>query len=186
MKNNILTAAAVLLAGLSGFSFAGGPALSGLNLLASDRQQAAPVPAAVPAPEIAKSRQENWRHVRLVAADGTVVTVDYSVLDLVGSVIAAPVWVNVEGRNLGNVRVVLLNYYAFQNGPLKLQDTQQTDLKYAGGTRFTGQFQKVLMSEGTYMYGGNLFRQELSVVVNGKWLRDPISNTNNFKFQMVR
>jgi len=100
-------------------------------------------------------------------------------------VIAAPVWVNVEGRNLGNVRVVLMNYYVTP-GPVMLHDTQQMDLQYAGGIRFSGQFQKVLMSEGTYMYGGNLYRQELAVVADGKWLRDPVSNTSNFKFQLVR
>lgn len=144
---------------------------------------------AVPAPTALRGLKEGWRHVKFTAADGTGITVDYSVQDLTGSVIAAPVWINVSGgnfNNVGNVRVVLMNYYFFPNGPVKLHDTQQLDLKYSGGPRFTGQFQKVLMSEGTYMYGGNIFRQELAVVVDGKWLRDPVSNTNNFKFQLVR
>lgn len=153
-----------------------------------------PVPAqaqvlpAVPAPAAAKSQKENWKHVRLTAADGTAITVDYTVQDLAGSVIASPVWINVSGRDfnkVGNVRVLLINYY-LTSGPIQLEDTQQLDLKYAGGSRFTGQLQKVLMSEGTYMYGGNIFRQELAVVVDGKWLRDPVSGTNNFKFQLAR
>lgn len=149
--------------------------------------QARVLPAA-PAPEAAENRKENWKHVQLTAADGTSITVDYLVQDLAGSVIAAPVWVNVSGRNfnnVGNVRVLLINYY-LTSGPIQLEDTQQLDLKYSGGYRFTGQLQKVLMSEGTYMYGGNIFRQELAVVVDGKWLRDPVSNTSNFKFQLVR
>lgn len=179
--NNKVLSAVVLLLGLSGVSFAvGSAALAGMQM---------PSEAQVPfvsAPETVKSEKDAWKHVSLVAADGTRITVDYSVLDLGGSVIATPVWVNVEGANAGKVRVVLMNYYFFPNGSLKLRDTQQIDLKYAGGSRFTGELQKVLLSEGTYMYGGNLFRQELAVMVNGQWLRDPISNTNNFKFQLVR
>ncbi len=179
MRKQLLASLMVL--GFSGGVYAGGA----MDQLAPSSAEGVPAAASVPAPKAVKEEKDVWKHVKLTASDGTRITVDYSVLDLAGSVIAAPVWVNVEGGKLGNVRVVLMNYYVTQ-GPVMLHDTQQIDLKYSGGVRFTGQFQKVLMSEGTYMYGGNLYRQELAVVADGKWLRDPVSNTSNFKFQLVR
>ena len=137
--NKKIFSAVMLLLGLSGVSFSAGSAV-----LAGMAVPAARMPA-VPAPEAVKSGKEAWKHIRLAATDGTVITIDYSVLDLVGSVIAAPVWVNVEGVNPVSVRVVLMNYYFFPNGPL----SEAVNVQSTFPIRSTRHSTRLISSAGT-------------------------------------
>ena len=160
-----------------------------LNAVTLQSVTAVPVPGVklVPAPA-EPSVRDSWKHARLYAADGTVIAVDYSIVNLGGSIIAAPVWFNVTNKAFGSrnkIRVILINYYDNQGGPSgQVQETQQIDLTYAGGTRYTGQAQKVSLSESHVGYGYN-FRQEVAVVVDGQWLGTTQGNSHNFGFKMT-
>ncbi len=187
---NLIAVAVLMLAGypLSAQSVENQKPLD-LNAVTLGAVAAVPVPEVklVPAPAESSAR-DSWKHARLYAADGTVIAVDYSIVDLGGSIIAAPVWVNVTNKAFGSrnkIRVVLINYYDNQGGPSgQVQETQQIDLTYAGGTRYTGQAQRVSLSESHVGYGYN-FRQEVAVVVDGQWLSTTQGNSHNFGFKMT-
>ncbi|HAH32954.1 MAG TPA: hypothetical protein DCL44_11645 [Elusimicrobia bacterium] len=147
-----------------------------------------PMPAWLPPSREVSRADQDWKHARIYAADGTVIAVDYSIMGLGGSITAAPVWFNVTNKAFGSrnkIRVVLMNYYDNQGMPSgQIQETQQIDLTYTGGTRYTGQAQKVVLSESHIGYGYN-FRQEISVVVDGQWLSTTQGNSHNFPLKMT-
>ncbi len=128
----------------------------------------------------------SWKNVRLQAADGTKITIDYAPLSLGGEIIAAPLWVTVSGPRLKgseNVRAVLLTFYDSPNMAANtLKEAQELDLKF-NGQAFQAEGQRVQLSESHIGYGYN-FRQEIAVVVDGKWLADPVNGSHNFKFKM--
>ncbi|MCX5792555.1 MAG: hypothetical protein NTY45_10160 [Elusimicrobia bacterium] len=159
------------------------------NMVSLQAIKAVPVPEVkLPAVPSESGTRDSWKHVRLYAADGTVIAVDYSIVNLGGSVLAAPVWVNITNKAFGShnkVRIILINYYDNQGGPSgQVQETQQFDLTPAGGTRYTGEAQKVVLSESHVGYGYN-FRQEVAVVVDGQWLTTTQGNSHNFGFKMT-
>ncbi len=135
--------------------------------------------------EIAKGDQ-NWKNIRLQAADGTRLTIDYSPLSLGSEIIAAPLWISVAASRFNGsekVRVVLMTFYDSANiAANTLKDTQNIDLKF-NGQAFQAEGQRVQLSESHIGYGYN-FRQEIAVVVNGQWLTDPANGSHNFKFKM--
>ncbi len=127
-----------------------------------------------------------WKNIRLQAADGTRLSIDYSPLSLGSEIIAAPLWVSVAAPRFSGsekVRAVIMTYYDSSNiAANTLKDTQNIDLKF-NGQAFQAEGQRVQLSESHIGYGYN-FRQEIAVVVNGQWLTDPANGTHNFKFKM--
>lgn len=118
-----------------------------------------------------------WRHANLKAADGTEINVDYNVFRAGDAIMADPLWVNVKNPAFSGgekVRVVLIN------STVLTQSTQTLDLEHAGQGRFTARAGRVWI-----MQTEASFNQEIAVVVDGKWLTDPVSGSNNFKFRMT-
>ncbi len=130
--------------------------------------------------------EANWKHINLQAADGTRISIDYSPLSLGSEIIAAPLWVTVSRPGLTGaekVRAVIMNYYDSSNiSANTLYEKQELDLKY-NGTAFQLEGSRVELSQSHIGYGYN-FRQEIAVVVDGKWLSDPVNGSHNFKFKM--
>lgn len=132
--------------------------------------------------------QVNWRQSSFTSSDGTGIAVGYSPISLGGSIIASPVRIEVRRsyfRGTEKVRAVVMNYYDSSAMPQgQIQETQTLDLQYDGHGGFYGELSgKVLLSESHIGYGYN-FRQELAVVVDGVWLKDPLNGTSNFRFKM--
>lgn len=127
-----------------------------------------------------------WKRANLRATDGTAITVDYTPITAPNYVMANPVWVNVwlNDSSSHRIRAILTNFLVTIGGPAVVKDTQQVWLTAAGNGRYTGQFQRVLLYEGIYTYGGNLYRQELVVEKDGAMLMDPVNGTRSFRFQM--
>jgi len=127
-----------------------------------------------------------WKNIRLQAADGTRLAIDYSPLSLGSEIIEAPLWVTVAAPRFNGsekVRAVLMTYYDSANiAANTLKDTQNIDLKF-NGQAFQAEGQRVQLSESHLGYGYN-FRQEIAVVVDGQWLTDPANGSHNFKFKM--
>lgn len=130
---------------------------------------------------------QGWKHANVQAAGGEKIAVDYQLHGWAEKTIASPIWVNISAGSFnGSERIgaVLLNYYDGSGMPAgQLQSSQRLDLVYAGGGRYTAAAQPVVVSESHIGYGYN-FRQEIAVVVDGKWLVDPVSGGHNFKFGM--
>jgi hypothetical protein len=128
-----------------------------------------------------------WKRANLKAADGTIIAVDYTPITAPNYVLANPVWVNLWVNDGGahRIRAILSNFLVTSGGPAVVKETQQVWLTAAGNGRYTGQFQRVMLSEGVYTYGGRLYRQELVVEKDGAMLKDPINGTQSFKFQMT-
>ena len=128
----------------------------------------------------------NWKNVKLQAADGTRISIDYSPLSLGSEIIAAPLWITVirpGSTGAEKVRAVVMNYYDSSNMAANtLYGKQELDLKY-NGAAFQAEGQRVELSQSHIGYGYN-FRQEIAVVVDGKWLTDPVNGSHNFKFKM--
>lgn len=180
----------MLLAGAAG---AAENAVSSLEL-AAGAEIAAQAPAAAPAVNAEKSVKYDpgvtvggWKHANLKAADGTVISIDYTPITAPNYVLANPVWVNIwfSGPAPRQVTAILSNFLYVTAGPSPVKDTQQVTLYHAGGGKYTGQFQRVLLSEGVYSYGGNIYRQEIAIMKDGAWLKDPLNGTHNFKFRMT-
>jgi hypothetical protein len=152
---------------------------------------------------------DGWEHRTRTGTDGTEIKIDYfksyhpdRSYKPQNQTKASAVWVNVEIPNVTGsekVRVVLNNYETRCDGPFDRSNsapyTYIFDLRFENG-RFTGQ-----ASEGTLVrsyldlsyevtwpftihsdgYAGNQCNsQTVSVVVDGQWLVDPVSKTNDF------
>ncbi|MDA8244996.1 MAG: hypothetical protein M0025_12865 [Elusimicrobia bacterium] len=138
----------------------------------------------------------NWKNIRLAAQDGTKIVIDYAPLSLGGETIASPFWVTVVKPGMGftggeKVRAVVMTYYDTSNMAANtLYETQELDLKpvYPGSyghgpVTFQAKGQRVEILQSHIGYGYN-FRQEIAVVVDGRWLADPVNGTHNFKFKL--
>lgn len=160
-------------------------------------KEAGAIEAAIPAAGAAANAEKSvkydagvtegaWKRANLRATDGTAITVDYVPITAPNYTMANPVWVNLWLNDGGShrIRVILTNFLVTSGGPAVVKETQQVWLSPAGNGRYTGQFQRIMLSEGIYTYGGNLYRQELVVEKDGVLLKDPINGTNSFKFQM--
>lgn len=171
---------------------ASGSAVSALQAAAGGSPAAqVPAPAAAAGADKAEKYDQgvtegDWKHANLAAADGSVISIDYIPITAPDYVLANPVWVNVwfSGPAPKKVTAILSNFLYVTSGPSPVKDTEQVTLYHAGGGRYTGRFQRVLLSEGVYSYGGNIYRQELAINRDGEWLRDPVNGTHNFRFQM--
>ena len=130
----------------------------------------------------------NWKSIRLQASDGTQIVVDYSSVDLGGSMIAAPLWITVANKAFrGNekVRVTLMTYYeATVSSADAIKETKELELPY-NGSAFQMKGPNMDIYEGHHAWT-HTFRQEIAVSVNGMWLTDPVNGTHNFKFKLIR
>jgi hypothetical protein len=120
----------------------------------------------------------SWCHDYLAATDGTQIALDYQTqggFNSAGSFRVSPLWINVRSEGLGasdHVRAVLIDI----TGNLgEVVQTQQIDLSYAGPGWFTGQT--------TLDTSLNDF-QQIAVVADGAWQKDPISGGSNFEFNL--
>lgn len=141
------------------------------------------------APKSAGDRMDlPWKSLKLQAADGTRVTIDYAPMDLGGTMMANPLWITVGKAGFsGNekVRVAIMTYYeATANSADALKETKELDLPY-NGTAFQAQGPEVSIYEGHHAWT-HTFRQEIAVSVNGRWLADPVNGSHNFKFKLGR
>jgi hypothetical protein len=138
-------------------------------------------PAEVKAERSAKS-------IRLQATDGSQIVVEYTAMDLGGSVIANPFWITVTNKAFrGNeqVRVTLMTYYeATASSADALKGTEKLDLIY-NGSAFRIKGPDMSIYEGHHAWSLT-FRQEIAVSVNGLWLTDPVNGTHNFKFKLTK
>lgn len=141
---------------------------------------------------------DSWKHILLRSAENVSISLDFqehhdsffsSQNESTWS--AAPFTISVSYPGLSaqnSVRVVLMNFRRLM-GPGAARDaeqleTQQLDLEWRGGGVFsTSIFQFFpLHQEGPT--GCFDYRQELAIVISGRWLWDPISRTHNFKLDM--
>lgn len=137
-----------------------------------------------------------WNHRTLYSAAGTQIKIDFNieVEEFSGcykcnlDTRAKNLWVNIIDTDLTSndqVRIIFLNkeYSSYRNpGEFYLQ-TIELDLEFAENGRFTGPLGSLtIYSSG---YGGTFhYAQEIAIVINGEWLLDPISNTNNFSLKL--
>lgn len=151
----------------------------------AETSAAIPEPVAAPAVERQYDYQPmyNWKHSALKAADGTNIVLEFSAASLANEVIANPVNLRIynyrkfSGRE--SVRAVVLTLQD-NEGRTYLIDTKTVDLRFRYN-EFTATLRNVLMGRD-----GNAFRHEIAVVVDGKWLVDPVNGSNNFRFSMHR
>ncbi|HAH31913.1 MAG TPA: hypothetical protein DCL44_06325 [Elusimicrobia bacterium] len=197
IKNGKLIIAAAVLFGVADISFAtelksvlsqidAFQTQAGAPKLAASALSAAPSAATAVKADLGPTIS-GWKQAALKAADGTGITVDYITATTNKDVIAKTVWVNVYTGDTAahKIRVVLINYVYVVAGQSPVKEMQQVDLQPNGAGKYSARLNSVVVSEGVYTYGGNRYRQEISVVKDGVWLKDPISNSNNFKFTMT-
>lgn len=138
--------------------------------------------AVSPVPAESAARAGDIRTKSLYAADGTVIRLKYSIANQGVSMVADPVKFEVSNKAFGSgnkIRVVFINYYD-QGGPSgKIDETQQIDLTYAGGTSYTG-----CLPHGVGLAINYNNVQEIAVVVDGKWLVTTDGKSNNFPIKM--
>jgi hypothetical protein len=120
-----------------------------------------------------------WCHAWLGATDGTSVSIDYRAI---GSFTHGnrffgldPVWFNVHRQDLGEHDAVRL---VFVDLDQQTTLTSQTiDLTFAEPGRFTGQARA--FESAVYRH------QQVAVVINGTWLKDPIGGGSNFSVDLA-
>ena len=149
-----------------------------------------------------------WSHAGVKSADGINVSIDYvshyrpdtTSYKPTHVDVADPVYANVWAANLTgdeHVRVVFMNYERCERSVVPY--TYTIDLEWYGD-HFSANVGKDAAITRSYLswqpgtmpittrwsgYGGNHpFCQEVAVVIDDKWLVDPVSNGNNFKIDM--
>ena len=141
---------------------------------------------------------QDWKHASVKSAEGVTLNLDYTTKkDPVTGCYKCTLytrtdalWLNIEAPGLGDgdtVRAVVLNKrYTQWTRPEPTEiETYAFDLAPAGNGRFT-------VDAGTLRtwgqgYGGvEDFVLEIALVVNGKWLQDPISGTSNFQLNLAQ
>ena len=139
---------------------------------------------------------QDWKHVYLKSAEGVAINIDYKTFSQPGQLsmrtMANPIWINVMYPKLnGNekVRVIINNILKCTNGISqydcnKIKDNKIVDLKFAGNGRFTAQVPGELFLVQNGPYVNYFYGQQLSAVISGHWLKDPVNRTNNFYFEM--
>ncbi len=151
---------------------------------------------------------DGWFHVRLNAANDMKISVDFKKEIYTNNVdgpsklvTACPIFVNVYYPGLKNsdqIKIVLQNKRQYLETDYSEATQYFLDLKYQGdhfsgelGHSFrTADYKDVYIPcieidhQGPYQVRSYI--QELSVSINGIWLVDPLSRTNNFKFEMAQ
>lgn len=142
----------------------------------------------------------DWCHDYLRSADGFAINFDYQVIETGPNPngpseikrTTSPAWLNVVGASFSGAEhvsaVIVTHGYSEKCGPVEcgLYDEQvhHVDLAFAGGNRFTGQVSGDLPFQ-LYVEGDDDATQylyEIAVVVDGRWLKDPVSGSSNFRY----
>lgn len=138
-------------------------------------------------PATGESDLSDWKHVDL-RSDDVRIAIDYKATGDGRSLSATPVWLNVTSDGLhaeSRVRAVFVNYYDSSDmEPNTVESSIEIDLTPADdGHRFTGALpQPVALSRSEVGYGYN-FRQELAVVIDGRWVK--ATPSQNFAFKLT-
>lgn len=140
-----------------------------------------------------------WQHLKLASSAQHQISIDAFVESVEanqGTAIAGPLWINLSHHSFNGserVRAILLNhaylaYYPRPNGPTPgittLAKDQEFDLTWCGD-HFAGKAPETFFVKYRGYGYVNQFFQELAIVVNGEWLKDPVSQSSNFLFQLV-
>jgi hypothetical protein len=148
------------------------------------------------------------RSVHLTATDNTQVSLRYRVAEDLGQsdrhTYATDITLGVDnsawhpgGPGGRSIRAVLLSYCAPSGGAAEvLAYEEQLDVSYTqlqGGSGFGFELQLATLGDEvdripmymTSIAGANHCREEISVVVDGVWLEDPINHTHNFRFDLA-
>jgi hypothetical protein len=139
-------------------------------------------------------RAEVWKRIALTTHESVQIELNYQITQSPASdcivcaryYYAKPLWISVEHPLLGKgdkVRVVLLNFKRWSIDKTEKLVVGEFDLEYDGDNRFIKQLPGLsVYSDGPY--GQETYRQELAVVINGKWLKNNMDKTSNFGFKL--
>jgi hypothetical protein len=141
------------------------------------------------------SASDEWSHKNLHGDAGLQISLDYKVSKFWGGCYkacptiyyAGPLWANLRYQNISSqdqVQMVLINYSKSPHVNYFLPENQQTiDLKFdVNEKKFTGELKSIEIHLSGYG-GTSEFQQEVAVVINGKWYKDPSTNSN-FRFSL--
>ncbi|MDD2805911.1 MAG: hypothetical protein PHV33_10170 [Elusimicrobiales bacterium] len=184
----IIAIVALLLAGNTLWAESGNKPLElkDVNLQAI-KSVAFPEGKAYPMP-VGSAARDNTGHDVLYAADGTVISIDYSIEHGSTGYEARPVAVSVANKaftNRNRIRVVLVNCYDQGGYSGEEMDRSQIGLAYAGGTKYVGQDSKGLVLTLGLMGKNYTFKQIVTVEVDGKLLTNAQNNSRNFPLKMT-
>lgn len=131
------------------------------------------------------SYDDAWARIKLYAADGTSIEVNYLPSSASEGVTADPVRITINTPGLfpawTKARVVLINYFDSNwIAPGTIHSQQELDMEPAGRSTLVAYAKGI-----TLMRPEVNFRQEIAVVIDGKWLVDPVTGLHNFKFKMT-
>lgn len=143
---------------------------------------------------------QTWHHASGTSQEGVSLTLDYTTKkDAFNGCYKCTyytrtdaLWLNLQSPVLkagDSVRAVLVNKrYAFWTRPDVTEiETREVDFAYAGSeggvARFTVEAGN-LRTWGSGYGGTEDFELEVAIVVNGVWLKDPVSGTSNFRFAL--
>lgn len=155
-------------------------------------------------------KDKNWHYCHLQSEDGAEISIDsqispfswrypepYSARTTTNrDVTAQKIWFNLSNNKFtGNERVKVVfikkymdrawRYYGYDW--ILQESVSQIQLHpVPGEQKFTGSLENVFLTpliDFTYVYEPNW--QEIAIEVDGKWLKDPISQTHNFKVDLL-
>lgn len=132
-----------------------------------------------------------WKHIAFQAADKTVINIDYAISrqdpgQSAGDGVVAyavPMWINVVNpayNGTEKVSVTIMEPTGWQPVDIDMEYVEDV-----GGKRFTGRAgQRIALVGRSSGVDYPKKIKELSVLVNGVCLMDPVSDSKNFKFRM--
>jgi hypothetical protein len=132
--------------------------------------------------------QDDWKHARLQSAEGVRISIDYQISVTHPSesetlVQATPAWINVTfpGACPSATRTVVSSFLGDPGELLSEVSSEQIDLiLQRGDCRFSAELGKLTVAQGNESGGINL-AQKVSIVADGNWLTDPVSNSHDFQ-----
>ena len=120
-----------------------------------------------------------WCHAGLTATDRTSISLDYQATGSFtrGNAFfgVGPLWFNVHRQDLHEQDAVRLVFLDLEDG--RLQSSQTIDLTFAEPGRFT--------APATAFETAIYRAQQVAIVINGTWLKDPISGNSNFTVSLA-
>jgi hypothetical protein len=143
---------------------------------------------------MARGEEEAWKHVQFVSKEGVSIQLDYQPVEsrslhcIICSTYyyANPLWISVSHpllRPSDKIRVVLLNFSKHTGMLNEKLVVGEFDLKHGAAGIFNKQL-PALSIQRLDPEGEESYRQELAVVINGRWLKNSIDNSSNFGFKL--
>ncbi len=200
MKVNTKIVVAVLLA-VSGTGYAGGFGLDGIKAAdvkkASSEAVVPAVSAAAAEGPAARAGYGDWKHIELNSDNGVKVKIDYQLASLVGNMVTAgPVWLNVYfpadapvADSAGRVKVVFINYRpgdswnepAWASTYPEYRELDLSLVDYDAAAKTAKATAELPFGTRKGLVPGGY--QEVAVVIDGKWHKDPKTG-GNFRIDM--